>query len=85
MIALFFACSGSDTPSTADEQPTQVVDSTGDAAQEARLKATVARSKTGAAPPASAEVTFAGTISYAGSASGSVELEVLDGLPANPY
>ena len=58
------------------EQPSS--SSAGDAAQEARLKATVARSKTGAAPPAAAEVTFAGTISYSGSASGSIELEVLD-------
>ena len=85
MIAfLFFACSGSDTPSTAAEQPSQIADSTGDAAQEARLKATVARSKTGEAPPVAAAVTFAGTISYAGSASGSVELEILDNSSGEP-
>ena len=85
MIALlFFACAGSDTPSTAVEQPGQIADSTGDAAQEARLKATVARTKTGAAPPAAAAVTFAGTISYSGSASGSVELEVLDNSSGEP-
>ena len=85
MIAfLFFACSGSDTPSTAVEQPGQIADSTGDAAQEARLKATVARSKTGAAPPVAAAVTFAGTISYSGSANGSVELEILDNSSGEP-
>ena len=85
MIAfLFFACSGSGDPSTLVEQPNQVADSTGDAAQEARLKATVARSKTGAAPPVAAEVTFAGTISYSGSAIGSVELEVLDNSSGEP-
>lgn len=89
MIAfLLFACSGSDTPSTpavqSADQPSQVADSTGDEAQDARLKATLARSKTGAAPPAAAEVTFAGTISYSGSQSGSVELEILDNSSGEP-
>ena len=71
MIAfILFACSGSDTPSTSEEQPSQVVDPTGDEAQQARLKATLAKSQNSTAQPATA-VTFAGTISYSGSAKGS--------------
>ena len=84
MIAfLLFACSGSDTTSTSAEQPSQVVDSTGQKAQEARLKATLAKSQNSTAKPA-AEVTFAGTIAYSGSASGSIELEVLDNSSGEP-
>ena len=87
MIAfLLFACSGSDTTSTSSisaEQPSQVVDSTGDEAQEARLKATLAKSQNSTAQP-STSVTFAGTISYSGSASGSIELEVLDNSAGEP-
>ena len=84
MIAfLMFACSGSDSSTSTTVEAT--VQSAGEAAQEAKVNATVAKFDTPSEPEATTgPVTFAGTISYAGSSSGTIALEVLDNSSGEP-
>lgn len=84
MIAfLMFACSGSDssTPTTVEA----TVQSAGQAAQEAKVNATIAKFDAPSKPEATTgPVTFMGTISYEGASNGTIALEVLDNSSGEP-
>ena len=84
MIAfLMFACSGSDSSTTTTVEAT--VQSAGEADQEAKVNATLAKFDTPSNPgEATGPVSFVGTISYAGSSSGTIALEVLDNSSGEP-
>ena len=84
MIAfLMFACSGSDSSTTTTVEAT--VQSAGQAAQEAKVNATVAKFETQSKPETtSGPVNFVGTITYDGSSSGTIALEVLDNSSGEP-
>lgn len=87
---LFLACSGSDSASNTNSDINPAVQSgvQAQSADQPNQKATPGPSNqnpsSGDAPVSAKGVTFAGTLSYAGSQTGSIELEVLDNSSGSP-